>query len=659
MAIISRWTVRFIVFSLVGWASTILADRSPLSTYERHHAISRLLEQPRNSTTSTFGRLAKSPSKHASVLASFLLGPHRAVARRSGRLRVQNKVASSLIGRGNDGPINMLLQEKVSKAQGLPDQLKPLHLKIDGKWYDVTDWADKHPGGRYVLEWADGFDVTNAFNTIHLFSTKKSNEILKRLPKADLGNRQSSPTVLPPIVQAPMKDHQPTSMDRFFKVGEKIVQLASPPATNSPKAVPVVPASGLSWQQTQTNDRLTNHENDPSSVVVEGKVGDSALKQDLEDLLQKHFASPAEYKATPEHWVRIVGAFLLWATCLVGWIEGSLPASLVLPFAQWLLFSPTVHEASHSTLSTIPWVNKAAAFCGLPFIYNPYIWWRQHILSHHQYTNDDALDVDLHHLRPARLHPGSEVDEGYSGANFIFKGYFSTIGMSVLWPLRALQGKSTGRWYENLVTPKPDAVSDEEFRLSLIPIAFALIWPWIRVALGEINPIEGFFEWFYPWAVTGAIWTVMTQVSHVQEDCQRPPTGSPDDYFRWQIESALDYSVHSDLVPKLTATLNLQSMHHVMPSVCGCHFHKLYPEYKAICERHGVRLNTRKDVSAAWNSCIARVFELSSPELTPAWALNEPPAKDASLERRLLEHMPLIAYLSTPAAAWLFCRLFY
>ena len=61
-----------------------------------------------------------------------------------------------------------------------------------------------------------------------------------------------------------------------------------------------------------------------------------------------------------------------------------------------------MHESSHSTLSTAPWVNKAAAFCGQPFVYNPYLWWPQHILSHHQYTNDDALDVDLHHLRPAR-----------------------------------------------------------------------------------------------------------------------------------------------------------------------------------------------------------------------------------------------------------------
>mmetsp|Transcript_45125 Transcript_45125/g.143336 ORF Transcript_45125/g.143336 Transcript_45125/m.143336 type:complete len:155 (+) Transcript_45125:813-1277(+) len=150
----------------------------------------------------------------------------------------------------------------------------------------------------------------------------------------------------------------------------------------------------------------------------------------------------------------------------------------------------------------------------------------------------------------------------------------------------------------------------------------------------------------------------MTQVSHVQEDCQRPPSGDErDDYFRWQIESALDYSVGSELVPKLTASLSLQSMHHVMPSVCGCHFSALYPEYRAICEAHGVRLNTRKDVSAAWRSCIARVFELSSPERTPAWALREP-AADAAESGPLAaveEHLPLIAYLATPGVVMLAC----
>lgn len=588
----------------------------------------------------TFGPSHRLSSKHATV----------------GHTHLQSKTPKFSL-------VNMLqeLSESTqSQSPGAKPRLQPLHVKIDGRWYDVTDWADKHPGGRFVLEWADGFDITNAFHTIHLFSSQKSSKVLDKLPEADLSRRHQEAQVLPLIERAPMSTQQATGMDGFMEAGEKIVQLMSPPAAEPPEKVPVSPASGLAWQQQQGQHRQEEQEHGIPPLSAVGAVGESALKLDLQAMLNRNFDSPAEYKATPEHWLRILGALAVWAVCLKGWVVGSLPETLLLPFAQWLLFSPTVHEASHSTLSTVPWVNKAAAFCGLPFIYNPYIWWRQHILSHHQYTNDDVLDVDLHHLRPARLHPGCEVDEGYSGANFIFKGYFSTLGMAALWPIRVLQDKSTGRWYENLVTPKPDAVSDREFMLSVLPVAFVLIWPWLRVLAGDINLIEGFFQWYYPWAVTGAIWTVMTQVSHVQEDCQRPPTGSPDDFFRWQIESALDYSVHSELVPKLTATLNLQSMHHVMPSVCGCHFHKLYPEYKAICERHGVRLNTRKDVSAAWRSCIKRVFELSSPELTPAWAL-EMSAVDAGkgvnggLAAALVEHAPLIAYLATPGLVLLAC----
>ena len=70
-----------------------------------------------------------------------------------------------------------------------------------------------------------------------------------------------------------------------------------------------------------------------------------------------------------------------------------------------------------------------------------------------------------------------------------------------------------------------------------------------------------------------------------------------------------------------------------------------------------MRLNTRSDVSAAWRSCIGRVFELSSPDLTPAWALDDAPAADGrgGLMGAIAEHGPLAAYLLTPALAMLAC----
>ena len=171
-------------------------------------------------------------------------------------------------------------------------------------------------------------------------------------------------------------------MDRFMWVGEKFVQPASPPAAEPPEPLPVAAAAGLPWQP-------------EAGGAAVGAVGESALKRDLEELLRRHFRRPADYKATPEHWARIGGAFALWACCLAGWTAGELPATLALPFAQWLVFSPTVHESSHSTLSTTPWVNKAAAFCGLPFIYNPL----------HLVAAAHRLASPVHQRRRARRRP--------------------------------------------------------------------------------------------------------------------------------------------------------------------------------------------------------------------------------------------------------------
>ena len=136
--------------------------------------------------------------------------------------------------------------------------------------------------------------------------------------------------------------------------------------------------------------------------------------------------------------------------------------------------------------------------------------------------------------------------------------------------------------YANLVTPKPDAVSDEHFALTLAPVVLVMVWPWLLIhtyththihtythtytprrprdgvavasrpgqparglpicmcipytcayappcthmqvwpwllalgslcgycPFGDINALHAFYLWYYPWAVTGAIWTVRT-----------------------------------------------------------------------------------------------------------------------------------------------------
>ncbi len=63
--------------------------------------------------------------------------------------------------------------------------------------------------------------------------------------------------------------------------------------------------------------------------------------------------------------------------------------------------------------------------------------------------------------------------------------------MAALGPLRDVQQRSTGRWYDNRITPKPDAIGDAEFVRTLVPVVFVMGWPWL-LALGSLVGIAPF-----------------------------------------------------------------------------------------------------------------------------------------------------------------------
>ncbi len=51
--------------------------------------------------------------------------------------------------------------------------------------YDLSGWAEEHPGGRWLLEYARGRDVTALFHAIHMKSDRKAAAALERLPRLD------------------------------------------------------------------------------------------------------------------------------------------------------------------------------------------------------------------------------------------------------------------------------------------------------------------------------------------------------------------------------------------------------------------------------------------------------------------------------------------
>ena len=54
-------------------------------------------------------------------------------------------------------------------------------VKIHKKYYDISNFLEKHPGGKKILESCEGIDATNAFESYHAFSNmNKIQEIMKK-----------------------------------------------------------------------------------------------------------------------------------------------------------------------------------------------------------------------------------------------------------------------------------------------------------------------------------------------------------------------------------------------------------------------------------------------------------------------------------------------
>lgn len=469
----------------------------------------------------------------------------------------------------------------------------PLPVRIDGEWYDVGEWASRHPGGAWLLEYSRGKDVTALFHSIHLRSSSTSHAVLAKLPRIEPADGVAG-------------------IERPF-VFERETALAGAPAAED--GVPPAPV-----------------------------LRPSAFTRDLQRLVDEEFPTVESTKATAAHWAQIGAAAALAGACWLGWAHGSVAAACALPLAQWLLAALTCHEATHSNLSTRPWLNYALQFTAHPLMFNVFCWIPEHLTSHHQFTNDERLDVDVHLFAPVRLsRPVGAEDGARAGAQptaakaedasaflgtrgygqFVLKGCLSTLGTSLLQPLRALCGWQTPNFGEN-ITPVPSSVSQAQLALSVAPSLVALLYP--LVAFGASAPARALFLSAWPFVGMSIIWTVMTQVSHIQSECQVPPCAEPGApgaadpsaqplsascWWARQAETALDYSVGSRVWTALSAGLNSQSLHHTLPMVCSCHYPRIYARYAELCARHGVRLSVVQDLGEAMRGLSAFVREMN------------------------------------------------
>ena len=78
------------------------------------------------------------------------------------------------------------------------------------------------------------------------------------------------------------------------------------------------------------------------------------------------------------------------------WLSGSIYGLFAFPLFSWLSSANTFHDACHFSLSDNWKVNKFFGYFAIEH-YTPLVWYYQHNISHHAYTNIELKDVDIYH----------------------------------------------------------------------------------------------------------------------------------------------------------------------------------------------------------------------------------------------------------------------
>jgi fatty acid desaturase len=300
------------------------------------------------------------------------------------------------------------------------------------------------------------------------------------------------------------------------------------------------------------------------------------------DLLAAARALPGGTKATWSH-VALCTAFAVASgACWVGWARGSLPALLLLPFASWLLSVNVAHDAGHFALCSSPLANELLALLSAPLMYHTSHWYLQHNVSHHGHTNVLGKDIDLSHFAPwARLTRAAPWSVLHSAQVLVMALAFGTacIAETLVFPwLAPCKKRQLGE--ASHVHARTRAAG----ALQLLASFAVLLLPLLHMPLRA-----GLLFALYPYVVTSLLFMCITQISHVQAAAQAAAQAAPHPHWaRAQVAASLDYAQGSRLVTYLTGGLNAQGLHHCLPFLSSSRFVDFYPQYRAVCARHGV-----------------------------------------------------------------------
>jgi len=226
------------------------------------------------------------------------------------------------------------------------------------------------------------------------------------------------------------------------------------------------------------------------------------------------------------------------------------------------------HDASHGAISKQPWINKfwqiSADWTGN----NRYMWYMQHVVRHHTYSNDEGRDTDATSGEPL-------VTFAINGRGWIqnnFQGFYQWLVLSWYWVSVVVRVFNEDFWNSGSLS------------IFLRFLYFYRFFVHPMIMTGSV--VHGFFMGLMVPLFCGVWLANIFCLSHNFLGSFRGDLLKGADWYRHQVITTSSYGGKMSGI--ITGGLNFQVTHHLFPKICSVHYWRLQPIVERLCLEHGL-----------------------------------------------------------------------
>jgi len=280
-------------------------------------------------------------------------------------------------------------------------------------------------------------------------------------------------------------------------------------------------------------------------------------------------------------------SFLVFFTPEQTWLQVVLCSLLGISFAA--IGFNVMHDGSHGSYSTKPWINKLMAN-SLNFLGgNAFYWVEKHNIAHHSFTNIDGADEDIDIYPYMRLN-NNQKKLWFHKFQHIYGIFLYSVAYLTWISLQDFTKYFSGKIADRKMKGKMTAFEHFEFWASkLVYLGIFIFVPALK--LGLFKAVMGYLIMAI---VTGICITIVFQLAHVVEGMDFIANDPEEvivenDWATHQISTTSNFATKSKLWCWLLGGLNFQVEHHLFPKISHVHYPKINEIVKSTCADFNIR----------------------------------------------------------------------